>query len=62
MPKFIKVVSFNKTILLNIETISEVYPEEGRVCRTDGGILYIDNESLERLMLCLQEQGRRNGV
>ena len=62
MPKFIKVVSFNKTVLLNIETISEIYPEEKKVCRTDGGILYVDDESFEKLMLCLQEQGRRNGM
>ena len=54
MSKFIKVVSFNKIVLLNIDTISEVYPEEKKVCRADSSILYVDDESMNKLIQLLE--------
>lgn len=54
MASFVKVVSFGKEVLLNIETISEIYPEEMKVCRTDGGILYLERDSLSKLLQVLE--------
>ena len=56
MGKFIKVISFGKTVLLNLETVTEIYPDEQKICRTDGGILYIEDDSMDKLLNVLNSR------
>ncbi len=56
MGKFVKVRSFGKTVLLNLETVTEIYPDEKKVCRTDGGILYLEDDSMDKLLSILNSR------
>lgn len=56
MGKFIQVRSFGKTVLLNLETVTEIYPDEKKVCRTDGGILYLEDDSMDKLLNILNSR------